>query len=137
MFFKFVVQRDSVRCLTLLIVADGGLLVRFESSTRRELLTIFQLFRCASRFNFSRVTWDCEIEEGQIGGSDVPHLPCLFQELNQTRGVIASSLRQNVHHGKPFIFNANRFYVLIYSFQVILHRLREILAQRRAAPPHL
>jgi hypothetical protein len=39
----FVVQKDSVRCLTLLIVADGGLHVRFESSTRRESLIVLQL----------------------------------------------------------------------------------------------
>jgi len=38
----FVVQRDSVRHLTLSIVTDGGLHVRFESSTRRKSLTVLQ-----------------------------------------------------------------------------------------------
>jgi hypothetical protein len=45
----FAVQRDSVRCLTLLIVADGGLHVRFESSTRRESLMVLQLLHYLQR----------------------------------------------------------------------------------------
>jgi len=38
----FAVQRDRVRHLILLIVTDGGLYVRFESSMRRESLTVLQ-----------------------------------------------------------------------------------------------
>lgn len=45
-------------------------------------------------------------------------------------------LSQNVHHGKPFIFNANRFHVLIYSFPVILPGMHEVPAQRREGPWH-
>ena len=37
----FAVQRDSIRHLTLL--TDGGLPVRVESSTRREMLTMLPL----------------------------------------------------------------------------------------------
>ena len=68
--------------------------------------------------------------------SDVPS--CLYRELNQTRIVIASvqPLSQNVHCGKPFIFNANHLHVLIYFFQVVLFGLHKLLAQRWAAPSH-
>ena len=45
----FADQRDIVRYLTLLIVTDGGLHVRFESSTRRESLMAFQLLHCIQR----------------------------------------------------------------------------------------
>jgi hypothetical protein len=40
----FAVQRDSICDLTLPIVADGGLHVRFENSTHRKSLTVLQLF---------------------------------------------------------------------------------------------
>jgi hypothetical protein len=45
----FAVQRDSVRHLTLLIVTDDRLHVRFESSTRCESLAVLQLLHCIPR----------------------------------------------------------------------------------------
>ena len=46
----FAVRGDSVRHLTLLIVIDGGLRVRFQSSTCWELLTMLQSLHCVQRF---------------------------------------------------------------------------------------
>jgi hypothetical protein len=45
----FAVQRGSICDLTLSIVADGGLHVRFENSTHRESLTVLQLLDCIQR----------------------------------------------------------------------------------------
>jgi len=45
----FAVQGDHVRHLTLLIVIDGGLHVRFESSTCFDLLTMLQSLHCVQR----------------------------------------------------------------------------------------
>lgn len=45
----FVVHGDIVHHLTLLIVTDDGLHVRFESSMRRQSLTVLQLSRCIRR----------------------------------------------------------------------------------------
>ena len=45
----FAVQDDRIRHLTLLIVIDGGLHVRFESSTCCKLLTLLQSLHCVQR----------------------------------------------------------------------------------------
>ena len=46
----FSVKRDRVRPLILLIVTDGSLYVRFESSTCRELWSVLQLLHYIQRY---------------------------------------------------------------------------------------
>jgi hypothetical protein len=45
----FAVQGDRVRHLTLLIAIDGGLHIRFESSTCCESWTVLQSWHCLRR----------------------------------------------------------------------------------------
>jgi hypothetical protein len=56
----FTVQRDSIHHLTLSIVVDGGLHVRFKNTTHCELLTVLQLLDCIQRPDYVRSLKSCK-----------------------------------------------------------------------------
>jgi hypothetical protein len=53
----FVVQRDSVRHLTLSIMTDGGLPVRCDSSKHHESLMVLQSLHCVQRRDDAGWRW--------------------------------------------------------------------------------